>query len=176
MVAERFPVEAGHILMFARAIADPNPIYRDADYAASSEVGAILAPPTFTWASSQFDEDNPLRWSPDRPWNGSGREATGTPRGAAPTPHGDGGEKRERGVFMHAEQHYEYHRPVVAGDVLTVTERHGERWEKEGRAGTLRFSETINEYRDRAGELVVTVRMVFVETPRPKRAEKQEQA
>ena len=36
MPAERFPVEAGHIMMFARAIADPNPIYRDAEYAAST--------------------------------------------------------------------------------------------------------------------------------------------
>ena len=29
----RFPVEAGHILQFARAIGDPNPVYTDADHA-----------------------------------------------------------------------------------------------------------------------------------------------
>lgn len=43
MAAERFPVEASHILMFARAIADPNPIYQDAEYAATTEPGSIIA-------------------------------------------------------------------------------------------------------------------------------------
>ena len=31
MADQRFPVEASHILMFARAIGDPNPAYRDPD-------------------------------------------------------------------------------------------------------------------------------------------------
>ena len=52
-----------------------------------------------------------------------------------------------------------------AGDVLTATVRPGERWEKEGRrAGKLVFSETITEYRDENGELVVTARGVGVRT------------
>ena len=29
-----FPVEAGHVAQFAHAVADPNPVYRDAEYAA----------------------------------------------------------------------------------------------------------------------------------------------
>ena len=33
MAVERFPVEAGHILMFARSIGDENPIYTDAEAA-----------------------------------------------------------------------------------------------------------------------------------------------
>ena len=41
MAVERFPVEAGHIMLFARAIGDPNPAYCDAGYAASTEVGTI---------------------------------------------------------------------------------------------------------------------------------------
>ena len=47
MTAERFPIEAGHIIMFARAIGDPNPIYSDETYAAGTECGGIVAPPTF---------------------------------------------------------------------------------------------------------------------------------
>ena len=33
MAVDRFPVEAGHVMMFARAIGDPNPVYYDEEYA-----------------------------------------------------------------------------------------------------------------------------------------------
>lgn len=45
MPAERFPVEASHILMFARAIGDPNPIYADPNCTAAAEFGGVIAPP-----------------------------------------------------------------------------------------------------------------------------------
>ena len=32
MAAEKFPIEAGHIMLFARAIGDKNPIYHDEEY------------------------------------------------------------------------------------------------------------------------------------------------
>ena len=165
MAIEQFPIEAGHVLMFARAIGDPNPIYADADVAATSEVGAIPAPPTFVTASAQFDPDYPLRPKPGQPWFGSGREATG----AKPTvPSGgkseDGG---GGGTSLHAEQHYEYHRNLKPGDILTATQKPGSTWEKEGRrSGKLVFSESITEYRDQHGELVVTARGVGVKTER----------
>ena len=64
MSVERFPVEAGHVLTFARAIGDDNPVYRDPDSAAASEAGGLIAPPTFTIASAQWDPDYPLRPKP----------------------------------------------------------------------------------------------------------------
>ncbi|MDO8362165.1 MAG: MaoC family dehydratase N-terminal domain-containing protein [Actinomycetota bacterium] len=147
---DRFPVEASHVMMFARAIGDPNPAYLEAD-----EHGAILAPPTFVQASAQFDPDYGLRPTIGEPWFGSGREATGVP----PAP----GERTAGG--LHAEQHYEYHRPVRVGDVLRVQARPGRSWDKEGRrGGTLSFSETITEYRTLDSELVVTARSVRVVT------------
>ena len=153
----KMPVEATHILMFARAIGDDNPIYRDPEYAAKTEVGCIIAPPTFVQASAQFDPDYGLRPKIGEPWFGSGREATGVQRTSS------GG-----GSGLHAEQHYEYHRPLVVGDVLTATVLEGKTWEKQGRrAGKLVFSETITEYRDQNGELVVTARGVGVRTERP---------
>jgi acyl dehydratase len=39
MAVERFPVEYGHIVMFARAVGDPNPVYHDEAHAASTEAG-----------------------------------------------------------------------------------------------------------------------------------------
>ena len=81
----RFPVEAGHILLFARAIGDPNPIYGDPDYATGTEVGGIIAPPTFMQASAQFDPDYPLRPKVGQSWFGSGREPSGTAGSGIPT-------------------------------------------------------------------------------------------
>ena len=168
MAVDRFPIEAGHIMIFARSAGDPNPIYYDVDHAGSSEVGRIIAPPTFVQAAAQFDPDYPLRPKIGQPWFGSGRE----PSGAA----GGGGGQRDSasappgggvGRGLHAEQHFEYHRPLGVGDVLSVTTRPGATWEKEGRrAGRLTFAETITEYRNQDGDLVVTARSVGVRTER----------
>jgi hypothetical protein len=69
---------------------------------------------------------------------------------------------------LHAEQHYEYHRPLRVGDVLSATVLPGKTWEKEGRrAGKLVFSETVIEFRDQSGDLVVTARGVGVRTEKP---------
>jgi acyl-CoA thioesterase FadM len=161
MAVDRFPVEEGSIMLFARSIGDPNPIYADRDHAAATEVGGIIAPPTYVQSSAQFDPDYPLRPKPGEPWFGSGRHPTG--RAAAGRSSGGGG----GGTGLHAEQHYEYHRPLQAGDVLSATTRRGEGWEKQGRSGRLVFSESITEYRDADGELVVTARSVAVMTERP---------
>ena len=104
MPAKRFPVEAGHILMFARAIGDENPVYTDEEAARKTEAGGIIAPPTFVQASAQFDPDYFLRPKVGQPWFGSGK---------------------------------------------------------------LVFSESVTEYRDQNGELVVTARGVGVRTERP---------
>jgi len=160
MTVERFPIEAGHVMMFARSIGDPNPIYADDAYARASEVGAIVAPPTFVQASAQFDEEYPLRPKIGAAWFGSGRAPTGVKRSSDTGGSGSGS-------GLHAEQHYIYHRPLRVGDVLTATTRPGKRWEKIGRrAGKLVFAETITEFRDEHGELVVTARGVGVRTER----------
>lgn len=158
MAVGKFPVEAGHIMMFARAIGDANEIYYDADYAKNTEPGSIIAPPTFVQASAQFDPDYRLRPKIGQAWFGSGKEPTGVP----PDSRGGGG------GGLHAEQHYEYHRHIKPGDVLTATVKPGESWEKQGRrSGKLFFTETVTEYRDQNGELVITARGIGVRTERP---------
>ncbi|HEX5588007.1 MAG TPA: MaoC family dehydratase N-terminal domain-containing protein, partial [Acidimicrobiia bacterium] len=148
-------VEATHIMMFARAIGDPNPAYADPDSPEAQAVGGVVAPPTFSMAGSQFDPDNVLRPKPDEPWFGSGREPSGA--------------EREGSGLLHAEQVFEYHQPLRAGMELVATEREGKSWEKESkRGGLLKFSETITDYRDAAtGELVVSATLVGVITERP---------
>ena len=71
------PVEATHILMFARAVGDPNPVYHDAEAAKKTEAGGIIAPPTFPQAVAQFDPDYHLRPKPGQPWFGSGKTPSG---------------------------------------------------------------------------------------------------
>jgi len=141
-------------MAFARAIGDASPVYYPS---AGNE--APLAPPTFVQASAQWDEGYSLRPKIGEQWWGSGRTAGGAP----PSATGGGG-----GTGLHAEQHYEYHRPLRVGDVLTSSVQPGRTWEKEGRrAGKLLFAETVTEYRDQSGELVVTARSVGVRTERP---------
>jgi hypothetical protein len=139
MAVERFPVEAGHIVTFARAIGDLRDLHNGG--------GEVIAPPTFAMASAQFDPDYPLRPKPGEDWYGSGR-------GPGVAPSGSGG--------LHAEQHFVYHRHIKSGDVLSTNSYEGESWEKSGRSGKLRFTQQITEFRDQAGELVITMRSVGV--------------
>ena len=149
MSVERFPVEATHILMFARAIGDTNPVFADADSAEAREAGGIVAPPTFPMAAMQFDPENPLIPKRGEPWFGSGKNATGY--------------EREGGNTLHAEQSFTFTRPLRPGMVLRGVPREGKTWVKESkRGGTLTFSENLTDYFDEDGELVVTARMVGV--------------
>jgi hypothetical protein len=143
-----FPVEATHIMMFRRSIGD----YGVPD----TGLETAAAPPTFPRAVAQFDPDYVLRPRPDAAWFGSGKK----PSGIEGKPATSGG--------LHAEQHFEFLRPVLPGDVLTVTEKPGKTWERESkRAGKLIFTERVSEYRDQKGELVCIARGVGVRTERP---------
>jgi len=145
----RFPVEAGHMALFARSLGDTHPQHTD------PFADDLVAAPTFTQAADHYDPDYDRRPHPGEDWYGSGRE----PIGKAPPP-GEGG-----GLGFHAEQEFEYHQPVVPGEILTASVSPGRRWEKQGRrGGNLTFTETVTEFRNEAGELVVTARFIGVGT------------
>ncbi|MDQ6525896.1 MaoC family dehydratase N-terminal domain-containing protein [Nocardioides sp. LHD-245] len=157
MTDRPFPVEALHVLTFARAIDDTSPVYAEPAAASAAGLSAPAAPPTFVMAGAHADPDYPLRPQPGRRWYGSG---------GAPTGFGPSDVDPAAGV-LYAEQHFDYRRPVLVGEVLTPLTREGATWEKEGRrGGRLSFFETITEFRDEAGEVVVTSRLVGVRTER----------
>jgi hypothetical protein len=163
MAVDKFPVEASHVMMFARSIGDPNDIYYDEDYAKSTDQGGVIAPPTFVQASAQFDPDYFLRPKIGQEWFGSAKGPTGITKKRESSGGGGG---------LHAEQHYVYHRQLKVGDVLTAEVKPGKSWEKEGRrGGKLLFSETVTEYRDQNGELVITATGVGVRTEKPATSE-----
>lgn len=154
---KRFPIEEGHIMMFARAIGDPNPIYHDRDYAAKSELGSVIAPPTFVEAAIHYDAAWPFRPKIGERWWGS----AGKPKNGD-NPMGDHG-----GTHFHASTTFEYHALVRPGMVLHAVPRPGRTWQKDGkRSGHLTFRETIVEFRDENDRPVVTSTTAAVSTER----------
>lgn len=153
MQVSRFPVEWGQVVMFARAVGDPHPMYQ---LDGSADPSSVTAPPTFVAAYVHFDEDWALRPRPGEPWVGSGRTSSGV------TADDDGARN-----LLHAEQRFDYHAPVRAGDVLTVRQVPGATWTKQGRrGGTLTFTQDVQEFRNQHGELVVTATATGVVTER----------
>jgi len=132
-----FPVERGAILQFARAIGDPNPVYSDATYARQHGFIDVLVPPTFVMVGDAFDPRYPRRPRVST----EGVVAPGGPYDA----------------LLHVSQHFEYHRHVTAGECLTVRRLAPREWTKQGRrGGTLGFEETVTQYVDTTGAVVVT--------------------
>ena len=85
-----------------------------------------------------------------------------------PAPTSDDKDDGGGGPPLHAEQHFEFHRHPRAGDVLVATTTLGKTWEKQGRrGGKLLFAESITEFRDETGELVITASAIGVRTERP---------
>ena len=154
-----FHVDRTGILLFASALGETNPIYCDEPYAKGTPLGSVIAPPTFAISSAH--------WNPDYGLRGIRRMPASKPKpakaesGVRETAGGGGNLAR----VLHGEQRFEYHQPLRPGMKLTVTTRPGKTWSKDGkRGGTLRFSESVSEYRDEQGALVVTTTSVGVLT------------
>ena len=134
------PVELGKALEFARAVRAPA-IFTDESSARAAGLDALPAVPTFTTCVAHWD----------------GGDATAVPRSVG----------LDLTRVLHAEQRYEFHRPVLVGDVL-----HGERWvsrtyTKRSRHGALMtFVRVTTAFTDSRGNPVVREEMLMVETPR----------
>jgi len=159
----RFPVDLTAIMLFASALGETNRIYYDEDYAAKTPLGSVIAPPSFAVASAHWDPDYFLRGVRRIPAPQPKPVPKAQPSGAeAPPAAGVGGNLTR---VLHGEQRFIYHKPMRPGMRLSVTQRRGKSWEKEGRrGGTMHFNEFITEYRDADGELVTTAINVGIVT------------
>jgi hypothetical protein len=138
-MAYEAPIEPSHVMLFARSVGDLDACYGDQLWA---EAGTpLITPPTFVRALDHFDPVSPTR--PTLPKQEPGR----------------GG----RTDTVHAEQHFEYLGPFRAGDRIVVASFAGGAWTKQGRSGTLDFSETVTEYRNQLGDLLVRARKISVQ-------------
>jgi acyl dehydratase len=127
------PIEAGRLKFFAQAIGESNPVYLDEAAARDAGYAALPAPPTFLFAAEL--------------------DAGGTARLLA-----DLQVPLER--VLHGEQGFSYHRPVVAGDTITVRPRITDIYDKKN--GALEFITKTATAHNQRGELVAELRSVIV--------------
>jgi hypothetical protein len=127
------PVEATQVLLFARAVGMTD-----------AGAGDPVVPPTFTETLQHFIPGYPFRPEPGQAWTGSRAEPI-------------------ESSTLHAEQHFDYHRPIRVGETLTAVQSPGRTWTRTGRRGALQFTEQVTTFLDAAGEPVVTSRQVGVE-------------
>lgn len=148
--AWRITVERGPIATFAAAVKDENPIYRDADAAAKASFDGIPAPPTFSFAL-QF-------------WGKFAEQQPDDPTGGKNPMHDVMADLMSKGgIVLHGEQEFQYHRPIVEGDVLFGEGTVVDLYEKESKGKTMTFVVMETTWRDDdTGEPVVTERFNLI--------------
>jgi acyl dehydratase len=142
--AYKVQVERGPVSFFAAAVKDDNPIYRDETAAKAAGFDAIPAPPTFSFAMQhmgKFSEEQP----PD-------------PTGGKNPMHDVMGSLFAKGrLVLHGEEEFQFHRPIVVGDVLVGEGTITDLYEKDSDAATMTFIVMETVWRDEASnEPVVT--------------------
>jgi acyl dehydratase len=144
VVFERAPLSN-----FATAVKDPNPVYHDVRAAQAAGFDNIPAPPTFTFAAENWGKHAELQADEKQPPNPMGEILAGL-RGAG-------------GIILHGEQEFIYHRPIIAGDVLTTSGSVKEIYEKQSGDKTMTFIVTETVFSDASsGEPVLTQRFNLI--------------
>lgn len=126
-------VEKGQLKFFAKATGETNPIYFDEKAARDAGHPALPAPPTFLFCLQ-----------------------TMTP--------GDDDVMGKLGInigqVLHGEQQFTNHKPIYAGDTITVKTKIADMYEKKG--GALEFIVQDTEASNQKGEKVGVARTVIV--------------
>jgi acyl dehydratase len=143
-------VERGHIAVFAEAVLDRSPIYRDGRAAAAAGLPGIPAPPTYPGVMNNFAAYPELQQA--------GTDPSDNPMAEVLGPLMAGG-----GIILHGEQEFTYERPVLAGDVLVGEGKVVDAYRKESKGRTMTFvvMETVWSERE-TGTPVCTSRMNII--------------
>tara|TARA_Y100001960_G_C14605207_1_gene792887 strand:- start:637 stop:1074 length:438 start_codon:yes stop_codon:yes gene_type:complete len=112
-----FDVEKQRLRFFAKATGQTDPIYFDEQAARENGHPSILAPPTFLTVVGH-EQEKPYKYITDL--------------------------GIDFGKILHAGQTYKYHKPVYAGDVITMESQIVDLYEKKN--GTLQFIEFQSTY------------------------------
>ena len=142
-------MERQPISLFAKALKDNNPIYQSRATARDAGFDNIPAPPTWGVAMASFGS-----YPEDQPAEAAAIKS--------PIMEIIGTLKSSGGLVLHGEQEFEYHQPIVAGDTLSSDGKVVDVYEKQSGDKTMTFVVTENEYRNAAGELVLTTRMNLI--------------
>lgn len=126
-------VEKGQLRFFAKATDETNPIYFDQDAARVAGHPTLPAPPTFMMClGSLAQEENGIL------------AKLGV----------------DIGQILHGEQHFTYRKPIYAGDVITLTTRVTDMYDKKG--GALDFIVQETQATNQEGEAVGSTRSTIV--------------
>lgn len=126
-------VEKGRLRFFAKAIGSDDPIYCDEDAARSAGYAGLPAPPTFAFSITM-----------DAGQSFNVLEDMGIPLPKA----------------VHGAQGFTYHKPIIAGDVISGQQVISKIYEKKG--GALLFIETDIELKNQNGETVCDLQSTIV--------------
>jgi len=146
----KITVERGPVSNFAKALTDDNPIYQNPDAAKAAGFENIPAPPTWGFAMAH--------------WGAFAEQQPADPtKGRNPVMEVIGTLMQKGGLVLHGEQEFEYHRPVVVGDVLDGEGKVTDVYEKDSKGKTMTFLVTENVFKDaKTGEPVLTTRMNLI--------------
>ena len=143
LIVERAPVTA-----FARAVKSRDRIYRDPRAALDAGFAEIPAPPTFTFTLAYWGAYPELQDGLEPVESNAMIDLVGA---LGP------------GLMLHGEQEFEYHRPVLVGDVLSGEDVIANVYERQSDTHVMTFIVTETVWRDRdSGEPVVTARFNLV--------------
>lgn len=131
-----FLVEAGKIKEFAKALQLENRIYMDAEAAKSAGYLGIPAPPTFTTVIDFWNDRNFYQLFSDFL-------------------------KLDPNNVLHGEQAYDYHKAIVAGDIIFAQVTLKDQFHKKGKNFFL--LETV--YRNQHNEMMAVARATIIEMP-----------
>jgi len=131
--ASVLPIERTRLQFFAKVIGETDPIYTDVSAARDAGHPDLPVPPTFLFAA-EMDSGAVMRLLAD----------LGVPVTR----------------LLHGEQGYTYHRPVHAGDTVTVRSTITDIYDKKG--GALEFVVKTSRALNQREELVADLRAVLV--------------
>ena len=152
--AVRVRIEQSPVMLFARAVKDDNAVYASEQAAHAAGFDRVPVPPTYTFVMSSAGAFPDLQ-----PEGGTGSMY-------AASEGGDSASAFARdGLFLHGEQHFEYHRPVSVGDVLEGRLRTSKPIARQARRGPMEVTYFQTTWTDTAGERVVDEHIVSLFFP-----------
>jgi len=137
--AWRVTVERAPVANFARVLGDSTPV-----------LAGTPAPPTFSFVMAH--------------WGAYPDDQPADPTGGTNPMHKIMGELHGKGALvLHGEQEFEYHRPIVSGDVLDGEQSITDMYEKDTDSATMTFVVMETRWTDaRTNEPVVTERFNLI--------------
>jgi hypothetical protein len=136
-------IEQSPVWVFARAVKDDRPEYGTAE-------GPVPCPPTYTFVMAHGGAF-------------PGLQVAGSPRTSIAD--ATAAMALEKGLYLHGEQEFVYHRTPMVGDVLESRQRTSQPFPKEGARRPMEITLYQTEWRDLDGNPVVTEQILSLFLP-----------